>query len=335
MDTAVEAKSVLFCRLALLPIEVQDKIAEHLGLHKQQKPWAPILVLFWDIGDGIATDWNNDYDGLETGEPTPYQAYSKAEFVAIKALISWSSTCSFYRNLFASRLFRDLLLRIEPKSMLSVHALSKTSHWKHVESLTLSPRFPKNQRYISGSKYHRRQLNLVRDLDHECLDQILSNLPPKLKSLALDFPSYWPQKGKDDFGPLDPEETPEQTVVVERTLKLRKLVYTVMSAVSRSDFSSKQGFVLQLSNLPPMPCTAYSTPGFHQFLNHVTHFTILLSNWAYHVTKLVDDLRSPWQLFRGLGHWFFDHLTKAVTLNFYTNGPWPNTRRPGISYFCT
>ena len=312
------SQSTSTCRLITLPADIQKLIVTALSVP------SPLFTPTYGVQDNKFSS----YGRLIKKREEYYGKQNDEETTCSIALLNWSSTCRFYRDLLASHLFRDVVLRSKTKSMSSIEAISKTTHWQHIESLTVCGTYVTEERTPHPYPRDANQVDPLADFDFSVLSLILSDLPPNLKHLTLDFPTDWTRES-DYLSVLDVDERLEETLEYESLDTWRKLLFTVFHAVVKNDISSKKKFGLKLLNIPPMQCSVWFSDEFEQFLGHVTEFALCLDHFDNGAGWNMNTMESP-VIFAGrLYQWFWENLTNVRSLNIHADESWPIGLAPG------
>lgn len=254
-----------------------------------------------------------------------------------QGLLNLSCTCRHLRIIAAPWVFRSVILRNSPKSMASIEALSRSSYWTQIQQLifvSAPERGPKSWNSGGGGQQQqgaeeslgeidsndsRMEENVERDMKvaMEKLAAILSQLPPNLNSLTLDFPRSWDNEGQDDY--LESSHLDDQ----KASGYYPTMYKTVMNAVAENDFSTKSKFELNLYNISPHDCPAYETDSWRCFLKEVTSFTLGLchydngAGWNMNRMLCVNDFCPS------IGQFFWDHLERTNTIKLFCDNSWP------------
>ena len=282
----------------------------------------PVFLPTYDVKEETGP-----YGNLAKKHEEYYGNRSDEETAASLASVNWSSTCHFYRDLLAPSLFSALILRPRPKSMETMQLLATTPHWRHIASLAFVGTYAHPDRTRQRGSQH---IDPLEDFDFDALSVLLSHLPPNLKSLSLDFPTDWDLECDDDYlSVFDVDEAPEETLEQESSNAWRKLVFTVLDAVTKTDFSSRESFELKLLNIPPLPCSVYWSDEFHQLLKCTTDFTLAFDHFDNGAGWNMNTMEMPVHFASKLDQWFWDHLTNVKSLSIHADDSWPIGLAPG------
>lgn len=275
-----------------------------------------------------------DHGNLSKKQQDYYGELSNEQLASSMALLNWSSTCRSYRRLLGPLIFENLVLRAQAKSLASCTVLSDTDHWQHVTSLVFCGTYLIAE-YGDNPEY-RVRIDPLEDFDFDQLFRILSNLPPNLRRLTLDFPTEWSLEcygctGKDGnyLDVFDIDEQPEQTLELESSDNWRKLIFTVFSALVRNDISTKSDFELWLFNIPALPCSVYWSSEFQHFLNRVSHLVLSFSHFDNLAGWNLNTMEMPVNFASRLGTWFWNHLANVKSLSIRADSSWPFGLAPG------
>lgn len=270
------------------------------------------------------------YGSLKKKHAEYYGKRNDDALVSSQALLNWSATCRFYRELLAPTIFQDVLLRPRTESMSSVKLLSTTAHWKHVRSLAVVGTYAYKQWHEDMDPFRTGMVGPFEALNYgDLLDlRVLASLPPNLECLTLDFPNNW--TSVDNYLSVFNEiEQPEQTQEIEAENLWRMLIYNVLATTAKNDISTKESFELRLLNVPPLPCSVYRSKQFHEFLNHVTRLTLAFDHFDNCIGWNMNTMEGPVDFCSKLGERFWDHLSNIKTLKIHADGSWPIGLAPG------
>lgn len=219
-----------------LPIDIQNTIVDSLNLPR----------FLFAPADGPLDDKSHMGASVSKTQHDQYYGGSSntEDVVAAFALLHWSSTCSFYRRLFESRIFRDVLLRTRERSLRSVEAISSTKLWDRVQSLTLRSSSDHYRHsygpadLIGGIRVSRMpKYTWLGDI-MEPLLTLLTRLPPNMTTLTLDFMWDWQEEiGRGCYMPTISQH-------------FMGFLQRVARAIGKNDLSERQTFTLNLVNIP-------------------------------------------------------------------------------------
>lgn len=254
---------------------------------------------------------------------------SDDQLLSSTALLNWSATCRFYRSLLGPLIFKDLVLRSRSKSLVSCTTLRDTDHWHSISSMVVCGTY-----VIEGSNEEdpeqEPRTHPLDELNFDALSSFLSNLPPNLTKLTLDFPTEWIDECNSDYLEVFCiDEQPETTLEEEGVDKWRKLIFTVFDAVSKNEMSSKEDFELCLFNIPPLPCSVYWSSEFQHLLNHVSRFVLSFSHFDNKCGLNLNTMDMPAIFASRLDVWFWNHLTSVRSLSIHADDSWPFGLAPG------
>lgn len=301
-----------------LSAELQLKIIEELTHHEEDFPFG-----------------RNSHEGNSTPEEKFHN----------HALLNWSCTCSYFRNLLAPYIYRRIILRNTQRSGRSVTALASGQYGVEVKELHFAGWAPGDRHANEGDS-----LNGVGDEDKDettdpeadkgdkidkqskaddlyrisyddsvgvfpgVVDDLLSNLHqlPNLGLLTIrfvyDFSNY------DEWNGLelcDEIESIEEVRAAEQETAWRALMAKTYTAVARNQ--SPNFKALELRDLPKEQVSTFNDTAFHTLLSQMDKFSLLVkgedngAGWCINTTKRYPDFTSRF------GRWFFDHLLSATT----------------------
>ena len=221
-------------------------------------------------------------------------------------LTNWSSTCSYFRNLLAPEVFKNIKLANNEKSGSSLHIVAKSQHNVHVKEL----------RFIGSvlSDAYREPAASFSDTERifpPCVDGLMSELRrfPNLERLCLNFD--YQSKAINDYSwvtrNFTQKETPEQVLKAEALVPWRALVSRTYSALARNKPPHFQH--LEIRNLIWKEVSTYKHAAFHDFLSHVEQFTFTIPvKKGRSGSKLLS-------LMEEVDEYFFNHLTNVTILS--------------------
>lgn len=244
----------------------------------------------------------------------------------VYSLLSWSSTCTFYRSLLAPYVFKDIHFRNTRGSSASVIALANSEHCSHVKTLDLTYTFP----YIKDESEEddvddetedddKGLTKATYDDDPESVCTILSDLGrfPHLQSFSLECcldQEFEYQADLGIFYMFEDDENTYQATEAEMNVPWRAQMGRVYTSLVRNTRSPVK--VLEIRNLMPREATAWSTPAFQSFLGRLECFKLSLmggDNGAGWCFNTLDGYTA----FPGkLAHFFFNSLTNVTELTF-------------------
>lgn len=240
-------------------------------------------------------------------------------------LLQWSSTCRFYRALFAPLVFSSVTIGIHINTTPCVQTLRKN---QHVKSLTLSCATDRLELRRSRmrrdlSTYGAQHKNNYTWINCQYIETILCQLPPSLESLTLYFPDewltinqvYWPCYS------FEPEESP--LTHNDRINMHRRLLWVIFDSIAKNHHMvpKANGFALTIHNMAPHPSGVYHQPCLRAFLRKVTSFTMSLCKFQ---SITGDRLRLPkigWFQYMIAG-WFYDVLRSVTEFKLVANAAW-------------
>lgn len=323
-----------------LPVDIHEIITKELLSNIPSPLFAPIYQR--DDDDTIGGDGD-----LESKHKGNYGERNEEHLNSAQALINWSSTCRHFRKLLSPQLFKSVILRSRPKSVASIKALMHTQHWTQIESfffVATEHEYDEEGRIVKG-EYGEEDEDEIPftnatedglpkyDLEVELseLHSILSNLPPNLKSLTLDFPNGWKYEWTEVI--MDGQVFRGGEDSAEQGLRYRGQLQTAISAVTSNDIGSKTDSELKLLSVPIVYCAAYESEPWHQFLAKVTSFTLALCHWdngAGWNLNVYGSNDAAGEMARHLPDFFLNHLRKVKELHIYGDGSWPLGAAPAL-----
>ncbi|OAG43828.1 hypothetical protein AYO21_02055 [Fonsecaea monophora] len=311
------------CRLMNLPVDVHQMIVKSLDLPDILFPPAYRQERINGIptGENNFDDQHAKYYGTDRNNKDHPGAY---------ALLHWSSTCRFYRRHFEARILRHVVLRTHLKSIESIETLSRTPRWRHVKNLVVC-----NTLATLSQSARDAYTERSRDIEYEDddvlshwpefpltrLSALLSNLPPNLEALTLDFPWHW-------------IDMVDSCMEFSATGDFGRMILVILRGICQNNLAAKASFTLRLVNLPKgsTECTPQGCHGLKSLLNCVTDCQISLAHWnngAGWEQNRVMDMES---FTRSLGPTFIQHLTNVETLELRANYSCPIGLAPGCGH---
>lgn len=277
-------------------------------------------------------------DGLGQLQRKAIEFYGDAtdnDFARAKGLRSWSQTCRFFNKLLAPELFNTVLLRSTPKSVESIKALSKTKHWTEVqrfifvtELISADEESPEEWEGETDEEIERNLMNsTLQRVEAEKLGiaEILSNLPPNLKSLTLDFPQGW-DEGYGFTSLVDNHlfgGSVKELKHLEELDRYRALLGTAYEAIVKNDISRKPQFEMRLHNISPFRCSALEKRRLAPFLRHVTSLKFGAGHCDNGAGWNMNTMTATYFFAENLGSYIFDHLDNVKILDFHADESWP------------
>lgn len=318
-------------RLLDLPADVHENIADQLLLNVPEPLFPPIYSKDGDSDHG-------DEGNLKIKCAENYGQRDGEQRGCAQALLSWISSCRYFRKLFSGRFFRCVVLRSRPKSVASVKTVRNTEHWNQIQSFVFAAteheyeengeirkgQFPSPNDDECAASHRDESGKYSLEAEMSELHEILSSLPPNLTSVTLDFPNGWRYEWGVDIA--------EQTMFYEDIRGEKGLRYcgqlrTAIDAVSLNNIRLKPMFELKLLSVPTLYCAAYEIEAFHQFLSHVTSFTLALCHWdngaGWNMNVYGGGDGDAAKLGERLSQFFLNHLRSVETLCIYADESWP------------
>lgn len=271
-----------------LPVELQLKIIEVLLQDKDSEA---------HVDDG-----KKDDDDHDDKEEEPIKIYHD--------LISWSCTCSYFRNLLSPDIFKTVKLVNDNNSGFSLYAVAKSPHNIHVKNLHFIGSAPSQEVVFPDS-----EMVLPRSVE-----ALLSDLQQfsSLESLSIEFDkslkSEYDEMDSDsryDDDSID-QETPEQVFEDEQSEACRALMSRTYYALMHN--KSHHFKYLQIKLLIWKNVSTFKNPAFHDFLSHFEQFTLSISE-DLDVELHYNVTRGYRMLMGKLDEYFFDHLANVTTLS--------------------
>jgi len=238
------------------------------------------------------------------------------------ALLQWSSTSRFYRDLLAPHVFRSITVGLHVSPL---HCVDTLREHKHIKSLTFScaaarPSPLRRSRPCQVLTSHERHSPLTW-INCSFIDSTLRHLPPGLSSLTLHFPDHWITCNQVYWPRFSFESEHQPLGHDDRDVLNRTLLWTVIDAVAKNDISQRpNGFEFQILNISPHTSGVYHQPCFRTFLSHLTAFTLSLCNFE----PLPSDKtlpRNDWFRYL-LSGWFYDNLERVRDFKLISNAAW-------------
>lgn len=222
-------------------------------------------------------------------------------------LINWSCTCSYFRHLLASNIFKTVKFGNDEQSLSSLTAVTRSPHNVHVKQLHFIGSALGDPDYDEAAFSDTERVLLL------SLDALVADLHhfPSLERLSIEF-GYCDRTIFHEDEILK-EETPENVLELEASTAWRALMSRTYSALSRN--KSPRFKHLEIRQLIWKDVSTFSQPAFHDFLSHFEQFTLTIrgqgnvSLWRTNVS---------WEypaLMERLDEIFFNHLTNVTTLS--------------------
>ncbi|MCJ1429249.1 hypothetical protein MMC29_007162, partial [Sticta canariensis] len=229
-------------------------------------------------------------------------------------LINWSCTCSYFRNLFAPKIFKTAELVNNEKSGSLLNAVAKSPHNVHVKDLhfigsAFGPRCSEEAAFSNTEGILPRNV-----------DALLCNLQwfPSLQRLSIKF-----EYNLDDWCNLDDwtarwdldaePETLQQVLESEASVVWRALISRTFYALTKNkppNFKHLEIRQLHCNNVSP-----FSNAAFHECLNHFEQLTLSIhgdDNGIGWNSNKTDDYPV---LIGKLDEYFFNHLANVTILS--------------------
>lgn len=293
------------------------------------------------------SDYTDNYGNLTDKSREYHGEWTDCDEAGAMGLLNWSMTCRRFRQLIAPVLYKTTVLRPTDRSLQSVRYLSQSFQWTHVSNLTYAGIWDTEDDLDSaedweGDTDEEIEANIKSTkwvtVHMETLTQILSNLPPNLKTLTLDFPQAWSVQDYDEenlqeshfYDPGSEDELRQ----LEKTDRYRAQLKTVLTAIGAASniasLATKPFLELRLLNITPIKTTAYSSAKFKGFLNHVTKFELGLCHYTNNMGRGMNSLLPGPSLFaERLSKFFVNHLNKCTDFALCADKTWPLGLAPG------
>jgi hypothetical protein len=309
------------CQLMNLPLDVHQMIVKSLDLPDILFPPAYGQERLHDIplGENYFDSQHAKYYGTDRNITDHPGAY---------ALLSWSSTCRFYRQLLKARLLRNVVLRTRLKSIESLETIAQTSSWRDVKSLIVCNTLAElSEGQIDVYRERSRDIEYEEDdvlsywpeFPLSRLSALLSNLPPNLEALTLDFPWHWIDHKMDS------------DMEFSATGDFGRMILVILRSICQNNLAAKASFTLRLVNLPKgsTDCTPDESYGLNGLLNCVTNCQISLAQWDNGAGWEQNKVMNMEDFTKSLGPTYIQHLTKVETLELQANDSCPIGLAPG------
>ncbi|KAE8138534.1 hypothetical protein BDV38DRAFT_281843 [Aspergillus pseudotamarii] len=229
----------------------------------------------------------------------------------LRDLINLSSTCAWFRNLLAPRIFAVVYLNNTAKSALSIKAIADGNFSGCIKEL----------HYIANCEPEQQNLP-VEDIYPLEVDTVLSNLTSftGLQTLSVEFPFDYDEL-MEDFGCSGFNDDPKAAVVEEGKNAWRGLMAASFRAIL-SSYGSQHWpggqipLSLTIQALNIVPISVFSTGEFHYFLSQLRRFNMSLKQWDNGVGWMLNTYECFFGFPDCLGPWFFNHLTSVEEFSF-------------------
>ncbi|MCJ1359418.1 MAG: hypothetical protein MMC33_009420 [Icmadophila ericetorum] len=249
------------------------------------------------------------------------------------SLLNMSSTCSFYRSLLASYVFRDIHFHNTKKNSASVLALTKSDCRKHVQTLDFTCILSYIEDNSDNSDEDREETNelendgneptaAARDKKYDdpvAVYIILSDLRrfPHLHTLSMELRLDQAWDKNVDLGifyMFADDESHGQAEEAERDVPWRaqvKRVYTSLAQNTESPIKE-----LDIRNLMPREVTTWKTPDFHRFLGTLERFKLSLMGGENGTGWHINTQDGYIMFTEKLDGFFFNHLSNVLDFTF-------------------
>lgn len=233
-----------------------------------------------------------------------------------QGLISWSASNRHFRSLLLPYVLDTIVLRDKPKSIDSVQLLMGSDKRNLIRHLSFAFTMNSSKQRVNNDESGRDNGGINIPNSDAALRDILSQLPPNLRTLTLDFPESsddpWEALG-EDWPDDDENETDPYRVMLRNAL----------TWVSKNDVSEKAKFELKLHNIAPYHSLAYELESWKTFLSGVTSFTLGLKSYDNGAGWRMNVHEPASQFARRLGEFFWDHLSSVQSLHLQNDSTWP------------
>ena len=242
--------------------------------------------------------------------------------------IKLSSTCSFYREFLAHRIFNALRLEAtDPSSATAVKAIWDGKHAAHVRELHYSCSYEsppcsnhQEKEHLAFQLLWDRELVLGLRSKGYVLDYnvsyVLSHLKrfPNLSTLVIgfDFDWFW-QLGEEHGNHInnDASRSRDEVLMDEKVEAWRALMVESYAAVQ----CNKELQHLHIKDLPPTEISTFTNEKFHKFLGRVKRFELSVGNPVPSCPGCNAERLDGYNSFmEDLGEFFFNHLSQATHL---------------------
>ncbi|MCJ1261167.1 hypothetical protein MMC22_001031 [Lobaria immixta] len=228
-------------------------------------------------------------------------------------LIPWSSTCSFFRNLLASDIFKAVTLVNDEESGSSVNAVSKSQHNVHVKELHFIG-CPLKSAHSDEVTFPDAEGTLARSVN-----ELLCDLErfPSLEKLSVEFEfNFWNLSWSDAAEITDWMLEDEsigkaaQAKTCAGWLALMSRTYSTLTQNKLPQFKH-----LELRQFIFKKVSTFSHAAFHDFLGHLEQLTISIYGGDIAGGGMSYTIQNYFLVMTKLDEYFFNHLGKATTLS--------------------
>ncbi|KAI1611727.1 hypothetical protein EDD36DRAFT_297914 [Exophiala viscosa] len=238
-------------------------------------------------------------------------------------LLSWSSTCHFYRGLLRLHVFEQITIGPKIPPTRVVEALSGNFHVLSLEFTCEADRHSHQAKEDSKAGGNVGGQRSPKDLiSSEMLGQVLRQFPEDLANLTLRFPEKWIAKDNLCWPREFAFEEEQPLTDIERNNLHNDLLWTTLDSMAKNNISSQRVFRLQLLNISPHVSGVYHQPCFRNFLRKITSFVLELCRFERHWRH--RPLERTWYRYL-LSGWFYDQLQRVEDFSFFATPIWSDT----------
>lgn len=233
-------------------------------------------------------------------------------------LIHWSSTCSYFRNLFVPNIFNTVKLVNDEKIGASLNAVAKSPHNVHVKELHFIGS-PLGSAHKTGEVLARSVDTLLCDLNRfPSLERLSIRFDFDL--MSLDWPENdadW-ENDTDSENEIDWEEKADEAnaLAVSAWRALMSATYSALTQNRSPHLKHLDIRQLIWENVP-----TFSHENFHEFLSHMEKFT--LSIYGDNIERMSNTLDNYYNVMANLDIYFFDHLANVTTVSIKATNEGP------------
>lgn len=249
------------------------------------------------------------------GDPH-FVADKKTQRESIKSyldLVPWSSTCSYFRNLLASDIFKTVTLVNDEESGFSLNAVAKSPHNVHVKEL-----------HFIGCALGSAHSDQVTFPDPEgtlapSVTELLCDLKrfPSLKKLIVEFEFNYEDLSESDAGEITvwtlEDESAGKAAQAKTCATWLALMSRTYSALTQNKIPHFKH--LELREVICKKVSAFSHTAFHDFLGHLEQFTISMYGGDIARGGVPYTSENSFLAITKLDEYFFTHLRNATALS--------------------
>lgn len=205
------------------------------------------------------------------------EEYSTLQYLSPDSLIllmNWSSTSSYFRNMFAPYIFQSVELRNEEKCGGSLVALAKGKHACLVKKINFFGSVPID----ADENYSGIAFSDMIGIFPKTVAEVLSNLQyfSSLETLGIEFSYYYYATPEDSDSTVE-EASEEQVRNAKESKVWRALMTKTYEALANNKTRYTKGLALRYPR-HKHPST-FTNQHFHDFLSHIEAFSLSLSDW--------------------------------------------------------